>query len=221
MDKTQRPKLLHILKYLCWGKTVARSFFNATMHTVSVSGKVIDVGSGPRPYYHNFFERRGVVDFVSMDPKLGDKINFEKDKLPWKTDSIDTVLCMNVLEHIYNHNHLMQEMTRILKPDGSFVMFVPFFVVYHPDPGFSLDCFRYARDGLEKIAGDAGLRKVRIEEVGMAMFVVSANLILQSLPRFLRPILFLPAYVLDAFLVKIKPKYRKQFPLGYMLYATK
>lgn len=218
---TVQPRLRHIMQSLCWGKSVARSFFNASMRHVVIRGKVVDVGSGPRAYYHDFFVREGEVDMVSMDQKIGDQVNFECDRLPWASGEFDTVVCMNVLEHIYNHQHLMNELARIVKQDGQAVLFVPFFVIYHPEPGFSLDCFRYTKDALSRIAADAGFQTVKIEEVGLAMFTVSANLILQSLPRFLRPILFLPAYGLDKLLVRIKPKYRSQFPLGYMVYAAK
>jgi SAM-dependent methyltransferase len=213
--------LREILKQLWRRKTVVRGFFNATMHHVEVHGDVFDVGSGPNPYYHSYFKNAKQAVFHDMDPKLGHTINFEKDALPFPNNRFDVVLSMNVLEHIYNHNHLLREMVRVLKPKGDMVIFVPFFVIYHPDPGSSLDCFRYTKDALARMTVDAGLKEVRIEEVGMAMFTVSANMILSSLPRFVRPILFLPAYCIDALLLRYKKKYREQFPLGYMVYAKK
>ena len=136
----------------------------------------------------------------------------------FEKDSFDMVLSMNVLEHIYNHKHLLDEMVRILRPKGECVIFVPFLVIYHPDP---MDYFRYTKDALYRMSKEAGLKDVRVEEVGMAMFIASAQNIISSLPRFLRPFVFTPAFVLDSILLKIKKKYREQFPLGYMVYAKK
>jgi SAM-dependent methyltransferase len=191
------------------------------MRRVEVHGDVFDVGSGPNPYYHSYFKNSTGAVFYDMDPKRGDEINFETDALPFPENRFDTVLSMNVLEHIYNHNHLLREMTRVLKPNGDMIIFVPFFVIYHPDPGFSLDCFRYTKDALIRMTTDAELKEVRIEEVGMAMCTISANMILSSLPRYVRPFLYFPAFCIDAFLLRYKKKYREQFPLGYMVYAKK
>ncbi len=217
----QQVRLGGLVRQVWKGRTVVRSFFNETMHSVRVHGDVIDVGSGPRPYYQDFFVQAQGTTFHSMDQKLGDRTDFEKDALPFEDKKFDMVLSMNVLEHIYNHMHILREMVRILKPGGELVMFVPFFVIYHPEPGYSLDCFRYTKDALTRMTAEAGLKQVRIEEVGMAMFTVSANFILQSMPRVLRPLFFVPAFLLDTLLLTFKHKYREQFPLGYMVYATK
>lgn len=210
--------MLFIFKQILKGKSVTRSFSNNEVHNIRVHGDVADIGSGSNPYYYKFFQNVENATFHSMDKKIGDDIDFETDNLPFEDNSFDMVLSMSVLEHIYNHTHLLGEMVRILKPGGECIIYVPFFIYYHPDPK---DFFRYTKDALNRMTNDAGLKNVRVKEVGMGLFVVGVSVLIPSLPRVLRPFVFLPAVFLDWILLKIKKRYHEQFPLGYMVYAKK
>ena len=56
-----------------------------------------------------------------------DKINFENDKLPEDSNSIDFVTCNSVIEHLSDVTNLFKEVHRILKPNGKFLLVTPNF----------------------------------------------------------------------------------------------
>ena len=47
--------------------------------------------------------------------------------MPWEDNSFDHVLFFNVLEHIFNYNHIVAEIARVLKPGGK----LRFHIHYH------------------------------------------------------------------------------------------
>lgn len=210
-----------LLKEISKGRSVTRSFFNNAVRTISVRGKVIDIGAGSSPHYQDLMIKEPGAEFVSMDRLTGDSTNFETDALPYETASFDTVLSMNVLEHIYNYKWHFGELVRILKPQGKFVMFVPFLYMYHPGHSDGLlDCHRYTRDALERMCAEVGL-EAEVKEVSRGVCIASLNMCILSMPKIIRPFFFVPAYVLDGILIKYRPLYPRQFPLGYMVVAVK
>ncbi len=210
-----------LLKQIINGRSVTRAFFNNAVRTISVQGKTIDIGAGARPHYQNLMPKEPGAVFESIDRLTGDTTNFETDALPYLDASYDTVLSMNVLEHIYNYKWHLSELVRILKPGGKFVMFVPFLYMYHPGHNEGLlDCHRYTRDALERMCAEVGLQ-AEIKEVSRGVCIAALNMCLLSIPKIIRPIFFVPAYLLDGVLIKLRPLYPKQFPLGYIVIAKK
>jgi SAM-dependent methyltransferase len=55
------------------------------------------------------------------------RADFERDKLPWPDRSMDSVTCMQLLEHLHNLMPLLREVARLLKPGGRV-----FFETPHP-----------------------------------------------------------------------------------------
>jgi ubiquinone/menaquinone biosynthesis C-methylase UbiE len=47
------------------------------------------------------------------------------DKLPYEDNSFDVITCFDTIEHVYNTDHVVREMKRILKPDGYAIVIVP------------------------------------------------------------------------------------------------
>lgn len=211
-----------LLKQIMGGRSVARAYFNNAMRSVEVNGTVIDVGAGPRPYYHNFLKKTPDTVFHSVDRQTGDETNYETDKLPFQDGAFDTVLSMNVLEHIYNHQFHFSELIRILKPEGKLVLFVPFLYMYHANHGNELlDCYRYTKDALRKMAEENNVKDITVYPVSKGMCMAAFNMVNLSLPRLLRVPLFCFFYALDSVIVRIRPEQREWFPLGYILEVRK
>ena len=129
-------------------RSLVRIFLNERLKKENLTGEILDVGCGSNRNYLDFVPRTQPVTMHVFDPKVGEVIDFEKDALPQSTDSFDSVLVLNVLEHIFNYQHLISEMHRVLKRDGTLIGFTPFLVKFHADPH---DYFRYTNEALEKI----------------------------------------------------------------------
>ncbi len=93
------------------------------------------------------------------------RFNFE-EKFPIKSDSYDGILCLNVLEHIFNYENVVNESFRILKIGGVFIGSTPFIFNVHECPD---DYFRYTKKALEKIFKNAGFCEIKVEEIGTGL----------------------------------------------------
>lgn len=53
------------------------------------------------------------------------RLNIDKEDLPLESDRYDTVICIEVLEHLYDPEHALNEIYRVLRSDGYGVLTVP------------------------------------------------------------------------------------------------
>jgi len=216
---------MNLFKEIWAGKTIPRIMMNDRCRSVSLQDKkVLDVGAGGAPgSYHEYF-LSPAKELLTTDMKVGKKneshkqLDFEVDKLPFESGSFETVLAFNILEHIYNHKHLVSEMNRITVPGGELIGFVPFLINYHPDPH---DYFRYTGEALEKIFEECGYVDVQIEEIGRGPFTVNYNNIILSVPKIFRILLLPFPILLDSIFLKLRPTAKKRYPLGYFFLAKK
>ena len=194
---------------------------NASLEKFELSGKVLDLGAGTiRSSYLKFFQGND-MQITSVDISSQRKPDITADleeKLPIESDRYDSVLCFNLLEHIYGHQQLLSEVRRVLKPGGSLIGYVPFLVKYHPDPN---DYFRYTQQGLAALFKDAGFSEASIEYIGRGPLTAAWAQMEYILPRFLRWTVTYAVFGLDAMLVKLKPVFKDVYPLGYTFIAKK
>src|SRR5258708_20006 len=99
-------------------------------------GLLADVGCGSVPFYD--FYRDLITDNICMDwgredgevSYLDHTVDLNLEKIPLETNSVDTVLCTDVLEHIRKPEELFSEMARILKPNGNLILTLPFISIW-------------------------------------------------------------------------------------------
>ena len=111
---------------------------------------VLSVGGGPgreNPRALNL----NIDAFDSVD-LVADGTN-----LPLLDDSVDTVTCNAVVEHVADPVRLVQEMRRVLKPGGYAQLMVPFVFPFHAYPA---DYQRYTSSGVGALT--RGLDKVEL-----------------------------------------------------------
>jgi len=53
------------------------------------------------------------------------KLDFEKKKIPLQNNSIDLIICLEVLEHLRQPDHFLKEIMRLLKKDSIAVFSIP------------------------------------------------------------------------------------------------
>src|SRR5207344_2765250 len=76
-----------------------------------------------------YYGPAGKVDCRSVTSESGEEIrcdidlfNAEKDRFPYADGYFSTVLCCELIEHLFEDPmHLMSEVNRIVKPEGFFV----------------------------------------------------------------------------------------------------
>lgn len=214
--------MTHNLSFICkelWaGKSVLRAHLNDRLRKEELRGRTIDIGGGKNADYISFMSTREDCTFTTFDLKNGATVDFEKDALPAINGEFDTVLFLNVMEHIYNYQHIANEVVRVTKPGGQLIGFVPFLMWYHPD---HRDFFRYTHEALEKILRQAGCKNLKIEMIGGGPFLAAAHMVLQSFPRLLRIPIFLPLVGFDWLYRKIKGSTARAYALGYLFIIEK
>lgn len=206
--------LLHTLKHLAKGQTLARIRMNQEFLKEHVRGNVVDVGGGRKPDYFHYLKKTN-ADITPIDASIS-KIDFETDPLPLDDKSVDTVVCCNVLEHVFNHRFLLAEMHRILKEDGGLVGFVPFWTGYHADPH---DYFRYTHEALLRLLQEAGFKNAKVRAVSVGPILANFNTIVLSMPRVVRPIVYLFYAAMNALFIRLRPASIARQPLGYIFTA--
>ncbi len=186
-------------------------------------GVLVDVGCGKAPYFGIY---RGIVTkSVGVDWEssihTSDQVDIKCDlneKIALPDAFADTVLCTDVLEHLFEPQLAWNEIARILKPGGKAIIGVPFLYWIHEAP---YDYHRYTSFALRKYATAAGLRVESLEAAG-GLSQVLADLLCKSV----RPGL-LQSLVDRACRTALRVSMRKNtrsdtpFPLCYVLVVSK
>jgi SAM-dependent methyltransferase len=210
----KNKKLLFLTKEIWKGKSVTRAFLNERLLHEECVGVTIDIGGGINSNYLSFMKRADNVQIKTFDMRHGDNVDFETDSLPANDESFDTVLFLNVMEHIFNYQHIVNEVVRITKKDGQLIGFVPFLMWYHPDHS---DYFRYTHEALEKIFArvNIGIGAVQIEPIQMGPFIAAGHMFILVFPRWFRVVVFMLFYLLDVAVAVVKKSSAPKFVLGY------
>lgn len=121
-------------------------------------GRLLDIGCGDKPF-KPFIE--GIVDeYIGLEhPDSPNNISQadifgSADDLPFSENSFDTVLLIQVLEHVEEPGIVLSEIQRVLKPGGKLIIAVPFIYPEHESPR---DFYRYTRYGLFYLTSKVGL----------------------------------------------------------------
>lgn len=130
---------------------------------------ILELGSGKEfkgGYYYSmkrFFDDSN--DFLQTDinKDFGHKV-LDVTKMKYK-EEFDIILCLNVLEHVYDFQKAIDNMYKALKKNGTVVIAVPTFYPLHDEPG---DYWRFTEHALRKMLGD--FRKVKLEYKGVRQY---------------------------------------------------
>ncbi len=102
--------------------------------------------------------RRVGARVLNLDLLPGPEVDLRADilHLPIKSQSVDTLVCTGVLEHVPDAHRAVDELYRVLSPGGGLFVEVPFMQTVHASPS---DYARWTRDGLTRL-----LRRFEVRE---------------------------------------------------------
>ena len=187
------------------------------------TGVLADVGCGKAPYfgmYRDFVTKSIGVDWGSS-LHHSDHVDIFCDLnkgIALPDDSADTVLCTDVIEHLFEPGRIWGEIARILVPGGKAIIGVPFLYWIHEAP---FDYHRYTSFALRKYAENAGLEIEALEAVGGPLHVLvdmACKLVRQ---RHLKLLIGRVCRAGLSLLRQDKTRVDTSFPLHYVLVAVK
>jgi len=137
-------------------------------------GRLLDLGCGNKPYASLFQEQ--VQQYLGLDYPPARHMLVEESQadiygagehLPLANESVDTVLCTQVLEHTTEPWRVMSEIVRVLRspepgqgqPGGRLIMTAPLAWRLHGEPH---DYYRFTRYGLAYLAERSGLEIIKL-----------------------------------------------------------
>jgi SAM-dependent methyltransferase len=189
--------------------------------TTHARGVLADIGCGKAPYfgiYSPLVSRSIWVDWensLHANSSLDVTCDLNKE-IALADESVDTVLCSDVLEHIYNIGQIWREIARVLRPGGKAIIAVPFLYWVHEAPH---DYHRYTLFALRRYAEDVRLEVVSVRALGGWAYVI-ADLISKRLSR---PLLQRPFSAIISPLLETlpKPELTTAYPLSYVMTVQK
>ena len=144
---------------------------------------VLDVGGGrfADDVGHLTFDRWVVVEpDVARLPTVADRrvqrVAGDGQHLPVRTSSVDTVLSIQVLEHVFEPLEMLRELQRAVRPGGHVVLVVPQTANVHELPHHYQNFTRY---WLEEAAQRLDLEIVTYVAMGGAWSSIASRLVLQ------------------------------------------
>ena len=154
-----------------------RRLWQAMEHNAhELSGKLLDVGCGTKPYQSLF----KVDEYIGLEydtphcRRLGiAEYFYEGNSFPFENASFDSILCNQVLEHVFNPDEFLTEIHRVMKPSGKLLLTVPFVWDEHEQPH---DYSRYSSFGLAHLFKKNGFEIVKHYKLS-ADFSVLAQLL--------------------------------------------
>ncbi len=143
----------------------------------NLSGLVLDIGCAdakPRAYVHRTARYIG-VDYYSTSTEWYNTtpdVFADAQALPFRSNSIDHCLLLDVLEHIPDPGRCLSSIHRMLMPGGTLTIQVPFLYPVHDAP---LDFHRWTRFGLVQTARKHGYRIAREVAIGHPLETAALN----------------------------------------------
>ncbi|MDQ3635257.1 MAG: class I SAM-dependent methyltransferase [Acidobacteriota bacterium] len=142
-------------------------------------GVLYDFGCGDAPYKEFFLQFAdqyigvdwGEEGYYAANESIAADLN---KPIPIESEVADTIVSLSVMEHLYEPENMLNEAFRILKPNGTIVMQVPWQWWIHDAPH---DYFRYSPFGLKHMFEKAGFQDITVEPQNgfFSMWVLKFN----------------------------------------------
>lgn len=159
--------------------------------------RVVEIGAGAGTFSALLLDNKQTESLVLFEaahnlfPQLSQRFSDQRVRVHGGTfdpkllcNAADSVVMVNVLEHVFDDAGLLSEIYKSLRPDGSLLLFVPALEWNYGSLDKAFEHHRrYDKKGLKKKLQDAGFRIERLRYVnamGIASWFVAGNLLHQT-----------------------------------------
>lgn len=137
-------------------REIREDWLKKTLLSLPKNQKILDAGAGEGQYKKFCAHLKYYSQDIAIYDGLGDNSGIQKGKrnynsldiisdivnIPVEDESFDSIMCIEVLEHIVDPNKALSELTRILKKGGKLILTAPFaslthYAPYHYSTGFN------------------------------------------------------------------------------------
>jgi SAM-dependent methyltransferase len=174
VDKEFMPNLIH--PFYIIRKGLLKGIIKYTPYC---KGKMLDFGCGSKPYRNLF----NVDEYIGIDfeneghSHENEQIDVYYDGLniPFPDNSFDSILCSEVFEHLFNLEHTLKELNRVLKPGGHILITCPFVWNEHEKP---YDYARYTLFALTDLLERNYFTIIKKEKIGNFVTTITQMIVL-------------------------------------------
>ncbi|MBC8488891.1 MAG: methyltransferase domain-containing protein [Bacteroidetes bacterium] len=164
-------KLINFIKWLLFKQpTLARLTLNGAFRKVLHKirpGKILEIGAGE--YNSNIHYITGNNHYFSLDLFCSVKPTVVGDAcvMPFRDNSIDSIIMLEVIEHVLTPSLVIKECRRVLKNNGIMIGSTRFICSQHEAPN---DYYRFADDSIAMFLGD--FSECKIDKLGNRLHVL-------------------------------------------------
>jgi SAM-dependent methyltransferase len=139
--------------------------------------KILELGSGRQDLGVDTYSVRSLFDssneFIQSDivADYGHEI-VDVTRMGYE-NAFDVIMCLNVLEHVYDFHTAIENIHRALRPGGRVVVVVPVFFPFHDEP---YDFWRFTEYALHRVLGtfsSVDLKHRGLRQMPFSYFVVA------------------------------------------------
>lgn len=141
-----------------WAHRALRKAIEASASLVQ-GGVLLDAGCGEKPYAELFADKVDAHVGLEYSPETvyrGHRADLFGDvtALPFASQSIDAILCTEVLEHLEDPKSALDDFFRVLKEGSLLLLTAPFAYPVHDER----DYFRFTAKGMNSLLKGSGFR---------------------------------------------------------------
>lgn len=160
-----------------------------------LKGKMLDFGCGSKPYRNCFTVDQYVgVDYENEGHSHKNEqidVFYDGKNIPFEDGYFDSVLCTEVIEHVFNLDEVLKEINRVTRKDAKLLFTCPFMWNEHEVP---YDFARYTRFALKSIFEKNGFEIIEFKKSGTFVTTIAQMMSLyaqESLYPLMKKVFFL------------------------------
>jgi ubiquinone/menaquinone biosynthesis C-methylase UbiE len=159
MNRQNTAQVINYYKFYIVKRLLHRSFKKNGREYIK--GLVLDVGAGLSPFQK--YIQNGKIITLDSTNRVNPSVVGAATFLPFKSNSFDSIMCTDVLEHIEEPGLCIREIQRVLKIGGYLYITVPMLWCLHYEPR---DFYRFTKYGITYLLEKEGLTIVKVEPIG-------------------------------------------------------